>query len=241
MVNNNDKKKILKQMLNEKTLFEMNGGAGITTPSIYGSAIPSTTKIGTGASTDPTIGSVVSNITGIKTSMSETQGALGATNFINLMRTLGKDSNVKTNQQLNGTLPLTVEQVQKKGYVGLPIYIADQISKVTGTMASGQVGIDKTVDDLENDASDNNLTLINESSFKELKATPGEGKNRYLTLYDLITNDQGQFLSADLEIILNQFSSLAQFKHLPSLQYLSQEGGKKSGGSTKKRSRKIRK
>jgi hypothetical protein len=239
MVNNNDKKKILKQMLNEKTLFEMNGGAGITTPSIYGSAIPSTTKIGTGASTDPTIGSVVSNITGIKTSMSETQGALGATNFINLMRTLGKDSDVKTNPQLNGALPLTVEQVKQKGYVGLPIYIADQISKVTGTMASGQVAIDKTVEDLK-DASDNDLTLISYSSFQELEKAGG-GKNRYLTLYDLITNDQGQFLSADLEIILNQFSSLAQFKHLPSLQYLSQEGGKKSGGSTKKRSRKIRK
>lgn len=239
MVNNSDKKNLLKKMLNDKTLFEMNGGA-VTTPSLYGSAIPSTTKIGTGASTDPTIGSIVSNITGIKTQMSETQGALGATNFINLMRSLNKNTDLKTNPQLNGTLPLTVDDVKNKGYVGLPIYIADQISKVTGTMASGQVGIDKTVDDLQSDP-DNNLTLVNDSSFEELRATTGGGKNRYLTLYDLITNDQGNFLSADLEIILNQFSSLAQFKHLPSLQYLSQEGGKKSSVSTKKRSRKIRK
>lgn len=239
MVNNNDKKNLLKKMLNDKTLFEMNGGAaGTTTPSMYGSTIPSTTKIGTGAATDPTIGSLVSNITGIKTQISETQGAVGATNFINLMRTLNKNTDLKTNPQLNGELPLTVDDVKNKGYVGLPIYIADQISKVTGTMASGQVSISKTVDDLQ---SDNNLTLVSDSSFEELRATTGGGKNRYLTLYDLITNDQGNFLSDDLEIILNQFSSLAQFKHLPSLQYLSQEGGKKSSVSTKKKSRKIRK
>jgi hypothetical protein len=236
MTNKKEKKDALKKMLNDKTLLEMSGGGDLDpgTDNIPGNV--------TLAGKKP-IDELLSNLDGIKVRMDRVENTLGGDNFVAKLNNDVKNKNdlEKFYNEL-GSLketPYSVDDLVDNHIGGLPLYLADQIKKATGN-DNINLPTGDTIDDLTD--KNTNLDLItntDKNEFNDLNGDPTNKKpvNRYLTLFDLITDDDGKFLSKDLDFILNRFSSLAQFKHLPKMEYLLQSGG----SSKKNRSRKIRK
>ena len=235
-----DKKNALKKKLNEKTLFEMTGGGDLdsTVTNIPGKVTLDGTKV--------TVKSLLDKHTGIVTEFDELRKSLGGSTLSSAISQLDGSTYNKP-----GTLPdyiqdkitpVTPQELTDEGVIGFPLYIADQIAKSTGStnpvLPTGMKPVDIKI---------NNglgpVTYIKDDDITALVNTTNDGVNRYLTLYDLITNDDGKFLSPDVDFILNRFSSLAQFKHLPALEYLIQAGGGQKSNTTSKKnkSRKIRK
>ena len=110
--------------------------------------------------------------------------------------------------------------------------IPDALNKAFNTLTL-PVAVGKSITTL---VGTNGITDPNNDYTFVATQTPSLGKNRVLTLFDLITKDDGTFLSSDVDAIMNRLSSLAQFKHLPSISHLT--GG---GGGRRNRSRKSRK
>lgn len=249
MTNKKEKKNALKKMLNEKPLFEMSGGGGDLPPDYTN--IPGSVTLGAdnGAAGKP-VTELLDNILGFNTTNTDLIKALGGTNFFDKIKDL--DDTAEVDEQIKSIIgdkptPVTPQELQDKGIMGFPMYIANQIIKSTG-IYNPVLPTGMTPDDLlDPNKTTFALDYVNPTDKVELEtlSTPNytnEGKNRFLTLYDLITDDNGKFLSPDVQFILDRFSSLAQFKHLPALEYLIQSGGQKSNSVPKKnKSRKVRK
>ena len=233
-----DKKKALKKILNEKTLLEMSGGGDLD--SAYTNIPGDVTLNGTPV----TVKSLLDRHTGIITEFDELRKSLGGNTLSSSISQLDVSTYNKPGALPDyidkKKTPVTPKELTDNGVIGFPLYIADQIAKSTGsTDPILPTGI--TPDSIKTNGL-SSVDYITDNDIDELKGKQNNGINRYLTLYDLITNDDGKFLSSDVDFILNRFSSLAQFKHLPALQYLAMGGGSKSNATSKKnKSRKIRK
>lgn len=233
-----DKKKALKKILNEKTLLEMSGGGDLD--SAYTNIPGDVTLNGTAV----TVKTLLDRHTGIITEFDELRKSLGGNTLSSSISQLDASTYNKPGSLPDyihkKNTPVTPKELTDNGVIGFPLYIADQIAKSTGsTDPILPTGI--TPDGIKTNGL-SSVNYITDNDIDELKGKQNNGINRYLTLYDLITNDDGKFLSSDVDFILNRFSSLAQFKHLPALQYLAMGGGSKSNAISKRnRSRKIRK
>ena len=261
MTNKKEKKNALKKMLNEKPLFEMSGGGDLD-PNVTN--IPGDVTLGgvNGAGGKP-ITELLDNILGFNTTNTNLIKALGGTkdddessgtsgstsSFFDIIKDLDKITEI--NEKLpafikDKTSPVTAQELQANGIMGFPLYIANQISKSTG-IYNPVLPTGMTPEELFGTGSIFDLGHIHDEDKQDLEELSGSGynnsgRNRYLTLYDLITDNNGRFLSPDVQFILDRFSSLAQFKHLPALEYLIQSGGQKSNSTPKKnKSRKVRK
>lgn len=238
MVNKIDKKKALKKILNEKTLLEMNGGGDLD--SAY-TNIPGDVTLNGGPVSVKTL---LDKHTGIITEFDELRKSLGGNTLSSSISQLDESTYDKPGSLpdyiLEKNTPVTPKELTDNGVIGFPIYIADQIAKSTGS-TNPVLPTGMKAEDIKTNGV-GPVTYITDNDITALAGTQNNGVNRYLTLYDLITSDDGKFLSSDVDFILNRFSSLAQFKHLPALEYLIQGGGSKSNTTSKKnKSRKIRK
>lgn len=244
MENKIDKKNALKKMLNEKTLLEMSGGADLDS---------SVTNIPGGITLNgkTKVSDLMEMITGIKSEITELKKTLGGASLSSLIATLDKSQIVMNAGKKELKIlpafikekitPVSTDDLGSNNITGFPLYIADQIAKSTGNnnpkLSTGM--IPGKIKDIGAP-----VAYIKQEDIDLLASKDNGGINRYLTLYDLITNDDGQFLSSDLDFILNRFSSLAQFKHLPALEYLATGmvgGSTQNNVSKKNRSRKVRK
>ena len=247
MVNKKEKKDALKKMLNEKTLLEMSGGGKADWPNAF-DIIPNTVKLENNTSGTQTVGNVLGQLAAINTSITATNQYLS--------------SDVSTRNTIKGLVFTNTNRISATKLIapgdnfsgqldatkGLPLYIADQVSKATGSMTGTSIytQLDTSFKTNGSDIALSNpitdifskITYPFNQDKDDLTATFNGGNNRYLTLYDLITDDNGKFLSPDVDLILNRFSGLAQFKHLPALQFLP---GVSGGGRRKNKSRKVRK
>ena len=143
--------------------------------------------------------------------------------------TVGNSNDIlNSSMKLDSSSGNTVRQINTK------------VNNLVSSVAAFKYGIHLTPVDLNpekglNTLSSSGITIDpSDLSFIQSQGTIN-GKNRVLTLYDLITKDDGTFLSPDVDAILNRLSSLAQFKHLPSITNLA------GGGSKRNRSKKNRK
>ena len=236
-----DKKKALKKILNEKTLLEMNGGGDLD--SAY-TNIPGDVTLNGGPVTVKTL---LDRHTGIITEFDELRKSLGGNTLSSSISQLDESTYDKPGSLpdyiLEKHTPVTPKELTDNGVIGFPLYIADQIAKSTGT-TNPVLPTGMKADEIKTNGL-SSVNYITDNDIAQLITKENNGTNRYLTLYDLITNDDGKFLSSDVDFILNRFSSLAQFKHLPALEYLASGGmlgGSKSNTTYKKnKSRKIRK
>lgn len=237
MMNKKEKKNALKKMLNEKTLLEMSGGGDLD-PSITN--IPGAVTLGAdGTTPGMEVNGLLNNINGLKKDLENVENILGGDKFCsklndNVTSKIELEENLYKNIGGVKPTPYSVEDLVDNKVYGLPLYLADQIAKSTGNNnPTLPTGLD--VDELSKMTYSLEFIKNDITEFNNL--TTKKPVNRYLTLFDLITDDNGEFLSKDLNFILNRFSSLAQFKHLPRMEYLLQDGGNRK----RNKSRKLRK
>lgn len=220
MTNKKDKKNALRKMLNEKTLLEMSGGqAAPPTNWNVGTNvfIPETVSLKKTTTGYTTVGALINRVSQAETAITGLTNYSGGDTNLDTIRSLNS-SNIE--QKIGTTLLSPNIRSPIDTTKGLPLYIADQITKLVGNIQY------KSKDDLKF------LLYPTEADLNTL------GKNRALTLYDLIVKDDGTFLSPDVELILNRFSAIAQFKHLPALQFIP---GAQGGSRKRNKSRKLRK